>query len=193
MDGLAVGTGRNRMQIIRRVITGVDADGRSCVVADGPVESRYELEARGGLGLASLFELPIPPRTEHDGVITADRPTLVPGPGYARVIRTFHPPDKAGAAGAAGAAEVAGAADSGDDADRQQHFDASRGPNMHATATIDVIVVMNGRIDLILETGPVPLDTGDVVVQRGTWHSWSNPYGEPCELIGVNFALTDDA
>ncbi len=86
------------MQIIRRVITGVDADGRSCVVADGPVESRYELKARGGLGLASLFELPIPPRTEHDGVITADRPTLVPGPGYARVIRTFHPPDEAGAA-----------------------------------------------------------------------------------------------
>jgi mannose-6-phosphate isomerase-like protein (cupin superfamily) len=187
MNGLAVGPGRNRMQIIRRVITGVDADGRSCVVADGPVESRYELKARGGLGLASLFELPVPPRTEHDGVITADRPTLVPGPGYARVIRTFHPPDKARAAGAA---EVA---DSGDDADRQQHFDASRGPNMHATATIDVIVVMNGRIDLILETGPVPLDTGDVVVQRGTWHSWSNPYGEPCELIGVNFALTDDA
>src|SRR5580698_3276626 len=106
------------MESIRRVITGVGADGRSCVVADGPVESRYELEARGGLGLASLFELPIPPRTEHDGVITANRPTLVPGPGYARVIRTFHPPDKAGAAemagaaGAAGAAEVAGAADS---------------------------------------------------------------------------------
>ena len=178
------------MESIRRVITGVGADGRSCVIADGPVESRYELSERGGLGLASLFELPIPPRTEHDGVITADRPTMIPGPGYARVIRTFHPPDKAGAAGAAGAAEVA---DPGGDADHQQHFDASRGPNMHATPTIDVIVVMNGRIDLILETGPVPLGTGDVVVQRGTWHSWSNPYGEPCELIGVNFALTDDA
>jgi mannose-6-phosphate isomerase-like protein (cupin superfamily) len=178
------------MQSIRRVITGVDADGRSCVIADGPVESRYELRARGGLGLASLFELPIPPRTEHDGVITADRPTMIPGPGYARVIRTFHPPEVAGAAEAAGTAE---AAESGGGADRQQHFDVSRGPNMHATPTIDVIVVMNGRIDLILETGPVPLGPGDVVVQRGTWHSWSNPYGEPCELIGVNFALTDDA
>ncbi len=172
------------MESIRRVITGVDADGRSCVVADGSVESRYELRARAGLGLASLFEIPMPPRTEHDGVITADRPTMIPGPGYARVIRTFHPPDKAGGAEAA---------DSGGDVDRQQHFDASRGPNMHATPTIDVIVVMNGRIDLILETGPVPLGTGDVVVQRGTWHSWSNPYGEPCELIGVNFALIDDA
>jgi mannose-6-phosphate isomerase-like protein (cupin superfamily) len=180
------------MESIRRVITGVDADGRSCVIADGPVESRYELSARGGLGLASLFELPIPPRSEHDGVITADRPTLVPGPGYGRVIRTFHPPDKARGAEVppdeAGGAEVA---DSGGDADRQQHFDVSRGPNMHATPTIDVIVVMSGRIDLILETGPVPLGRGDVVVQRGTWHSWSNPYGEPCELIGVNFALTD--
>lgn len=175
------------MQIIRRVVTGVDADGRSCVVTDGPVESRYELKARGGLGLASLFELPIPPRTEHDGSTTADRPTLVPGPGYARVIRTFHPPEETGEARAV---EVA---DSGDDADRQRHFDASRGANMHATATIDVIVVMNGRIDLILETGPVPLGEGDVVVQRGTWHSWSNPYGKPCELVGVNFALTNGA
>ena len=136
------------MESIRRVITGVDADGRSCVLADGPVESRYELRARGGLALASLFEIPMPPRTEHDGVITADRPTMIPGPGYARVIRTFHPPDEAGGAEAA---------DSGGDVDRQQHFDASRGPNMHATPTIDVIVVMNGRIDLILETGQLPL------------------------------------
>ena len=179
------------MESIRRVITGVDADGRSCVISDGPVESRYELAARGGLGLASLFEVPMPPRTEHDGVITADRPTMIPGPGYARVIRTFNPPDEAEAAGATEVAEVAEVADSGGDADRHQHFDVSRGPNMHATPTIDVIVVMSGRIDLVLETGPVPLGAGDVVVQRGTWHSWSNPYGEPCELIGVNFALTD--
>lgn len=48
--------------------------------------------------------------------------------------------------------------------------------SLHRTETIDYCVVISGRIELSLESGPpIKLAAGDVVVQRGTSHRWSNP------------------
>ena len=45
----------------------------------------------------------------------------------------------------------------------------------HRTETVDYAIVLSGEIDLELENGEVVhLKPGDVVVQRGTLHTWVN-------------------
>ena len=56
---------------------------------------------------------------------------------------------------------------------------------MHATDTIDYIVVLKGRLELILETGSVELAPGDCVVDRGVIHAWRALGDEPAMSIGV--------
>lgn len=45
----------------------------------------------------------------------------------------------------------------------------------HATATTDLLIVLEGEITLELENGDVRrVRAGDIVVQRGTSHNWRN-------------------
>lgn len=47
---------------------------------------------------------------------------------------------------------------------------------MHRTVSIDQIVVLEGTLELILDSGEKRvLERGDMVVQRGTMHAWRNP------------------
>src|SRR6185437_5165339 len=45
---------------------------------------------------------------------------------------------------------------------------------MHATQTLDYIVVLQGRVTLHLDDGDVHLGPLDTVIQRGTSHGWPN-------------------
>lgn len=72
------------------------------------------------------------------------------------------------------------------------HFDPEH-PGMHATPTIDYAILLQGHIDLELESGDVvSLSPGDVVVQNGARHAWKNRSSEPAKmafvLIGVHAA-----
>lgn len=64
----------------------------------------------------------------------------------------------------------------------------ARHPLMHRTETIDYGIVLWGEIDLILDDAEVHLKAGDVVVQRGTIHAWSNRGDAPCRMA---FILVD--
>jgi quercetin dioxygenase-like cupin family protein len=57
---------------------------------------------------------------------------------------------------------------------------------MHATDTIDFLVVLSGRVTLVLEDGEAQLGPGDFVVDRGTVHGWRNEFAEPCKCAVVN-------
>ncbi|HTH98946.1 MAG TPA: cupin domain-containing protein [Stellaceae bacterium] len=57
---------------------------------------------------------------------------------------------------------------------------------MHRTETIDYAVVMSGEIEMGLDDGvSVHLKAGDVIVQRGTIHDWTNNGTEPCVIAFV--------
>ena len=60
-----------------------------------------------------------------------------------------------------------------------------RHPAMHATRTIDYAIVMSGEIVMEIDGSSVHLRAGDVVVQRGTIHNWTNPGTEPCVIAFV--------
>lgn len=61
-------------------------------------------------------------------------------------------------------------------------------PRHHRTDSIDYAVVISGSIQVELDTETVTLQTGDVIVQRGTIHNWINPGPEPCVML---YALID--
>jgi quercetin dioxygenase-like cupin family protein len=64
--------------------------------------------------------------------------------------------------------------------------DASRHPMMHRTETLDVIVLVRGNVDLLLDDGEAKaLKPGDVVVQRATNHAWVNRGTETALLVAV--------
>jgi mannose-6-phosphate isomerase-like protein (cupin superfamily) len=65
-------------------------------------------------------------------------------------------------------------------------YEPGVGPRMHRTDSIDYAVVMTGRIDMELDDGvKVSLKAGDVLVQRGTIHNWSNPGPDVCMISFV--------
>ena len=53
-------------------------------------------------------------------------------------------------------------------------------PFMHQTQTLDYIIILSGELYLILEEGETLLRAGDMVIQRGTNHAWSNRSDKPC-------------
>ena len=60
-----------------------------------------------------------------------------------------------------------------------------RHPLMHRTETVDYAVVLEGEIVLVLDDSEVKLSAGDVVIQRGTNHAWSNRSGKPVRMLYV--------
>jgi uncharacterized cupin superfamily protein len=56
---------------------------------------------------------------------------------------------------------------------------------MHRTETIDYAVVLEGEITLVLDDEDVVLKAGDVVIQRGNNHSWSNRSDKMCRMLYV--------
>jgi mannose-6-phosphate isomerase-like protein (cupin superfamily) len=133
----------------RRVVTGLDDKGRSCVIIDGPIPRFNAMTA----ALAW--------RTETQPADNSGRAdTAVP---YA--IELLHTPGS--------------------------NFAICRFPPntpeiMHATDTIDYLVILEGRVTLVLEDGEAALGPGDLVVDRGVMHGWRNPHAEPCVAAVVN-------
>ena len=66
--------------------------------------------------------------------------------------------------------------------------DASRHPGMHKTSTVDYAIVLSGEIYALMDEGEVLLAAGDVLIQRGTNHAWSNRTDAPAY---VAFVLID--
>jgi len=65
-------------------------------------------------------------------------------------------------------------------------FLPGRKSRMHRSWSIDYAIILDGEIELQLDGGEVELlETGDIVVQRGTSHLWRNPGTEPCRVVFV--------
>lgn len=59
-------------------------------------------------------------------------------------------------------------------------------PGMHATNTLDYVVILSGRISLYVDDGEVEVGPGDVVVDRGIVHAWRNKGPDNVRMLVVN-------
>lgn len=58
---------------------------------------------------------------------------------------------------------------------RMVDFAPATEPLMHRTQSLDYGVVLEGRVEMVLDSGEVTvLERGDVAVQRATMHGWRN-------------------
>lgn len=131
----------------RRVVTGLNAKGQSCVIIDGPVpqlgrasdliwrSATVPADSSGSEDMAAAFTMDM----LHDG-------------GSNFMFVTFPP---------------------------------GMGPFMHATDTLDYLVVLSGQIVLQLETEEVVLSPGDFIVDRGVIHAWRNDTAEPASMVSI--------
>jgi quercetin dioxygenase-like cupin family protein len=65
---------------------------------------------------------------------------------------------------------------------------APRHPGFHKTSSTDYAIVLSGEIFALMDEGEVLLKAGDVLIQRGTNHAWSNRTDKPAYLA---FVLVD--
>ncbi len=166
---------------VRRVVTGHDAAGRSVVMSDDALEGP-ENKDWPGLGMTILWTSSRTP-ADNNGPAQSDRRVAFPGPNGTSFEISQIPPESELAAMPeerrtrvlSVARRMKGTLES----------DRTREPRMHATQSVDYLVVLSGELTLLLDEGEVTLKPFDTVIQRGTNHAWINRGSEPALLVSV--------
>ena len=127
------------MNALRRVITGLDGDGRSCFLFDDSAR----------MVIWATDAVPADNTSSADG---GGGPFCFPTSGSSFAFADFPP---------------------------------GGGAAMHATDTINYVVVVSGEVWFMTETGETLLRAGDVLVDRGNMHGWRNDGDVPCRIVSV--------
>ncbi|MGD9884222.1 MAG: cupin domain-containing protein [Reyranella sp.] len=164
----------------RRVVTGHDKDGKSVFIADGLAPNVLEMASMPGVALTDLWRTGSAPASNAGNKDAAAGKIKLEPPADGTILRIVEfPPDRmwrksADARKAFASIGAQGAPDhSSDDA------------MMHATASVDYIIVLEGEIWAVLDKGETLLKRGDILVQRGTNHSWSVRGNKPCIVAAI--------
>ena len=165
---------------VRRVVTTVDQNGKAVVLLDG-ANPHAKARAHGTVShlLWVADETPVDMRGPKD---RAAREIGIAPPAGGSVFRIVDfPPDAQVTGGDAAQlfAEFGAAA---------AHAKDGRHAMMHKTATVDYALVLDGEVVAVMDVGEAVMRAGDVLIQRGTNHSWANRSDRPCR---VAFILVD--
>ena len=132
----------------RRIVTGLDSDGKSTLLIDAPVAA---MSATGGM-----------------------------------IWRTDAvPADNSGTEDIASSPFTFDMMEGGGSTFMVVEYPVGMGEFWHSTQTIDYIVVLEGEVVLMLETGEVRLRKHDFLVDRGVVHSWRNDGPEPAVSVVI--------
>ncbi len=153
----------------RRIVTAIDADGRSYLAEDGPSPAGFALP-EAAFRSDNLWRTAAAPSsvTAEDDIV-AHRGVCPPRGGTVLRVIDFPPPS--------GTREEMAALAKGvfeqlyPDA---RHQPSERSPGMHETDTIDYAIVLSGEIWAIMDEDETLMRAGDILIQRGTNHAWEN-------------------
>jgi hypothetical protein len=161
------------LHAIRRVVSSLDEQGRSTVVIDAVSPHVLGSATTAGVTFTEVWATPSPaPKQQRvtDGALLAPSPhdpnPYAPQDPRGTLCRVVcHPPDREG---------------------------APIGEAMHATKTVDYVIILAGELTAIYEDGTeVDLKPGDIVVQRGVQHAWANRGSGPCIFLAVLVGAPD--
>ena len=165
---------------IRRVVTGHDKNGKSVFLMDGPAPNVKEMASMPGLALTDLWETSGAPADNGGDADAAARPIRLEPPPRGSILRIDEFPPDAAWRGKADSLEAFKSIGAGHAKDQ-----SNSDPMMHTTATVDYLIVLKGEIFAILDKGETLLKAGDIMIQRGTNHSWSVRGTESCILAAI--------
>ena len=157
---------------VRRVVTGHNSEGRSCFLSDGPAPNVFQRSV-GSTIVTELWKTKTTPADISDANDPTAPPYHLPPPDEGTVLRIIsYPPDTERLA--ALERERAGAADEASGRAAALDRGNPRHPGFHKTRSIDYAIVLSGEIYALMDEGETLLRQGDVLIQRGTNHAWSN-------------------
>ena len=165
---------------IRRVVTGHDDTGKAIILSDGYATAVKTVPLWPGLVSTDIWKTNASPivigKTEPDP--TLGPRSLHPAPQGTIFRISIVPPetDEILKLDTNKAKEVFKGVGNANASTLDR---GARHPLMHRTETVDYAVVLEGEITLLLDDTEAHLKAGDVVIQRGTNHAWSNRSGKP--------------
>ena len=170
----------------RRVVTGHDKQGKSVFVIDDTARHVFT-RGPGSAVVTEMWETTATPVSNRGNADAIDRKMRLPPPKQGSAFRIIeYPPDKERVV--ALNHERASGDDGGSGHDAAFDRDNPRHPGFHKTNSVDYAIVVSGEIYALMDEGEVLLKAGDVLVQRGTNHAWSNRTDAPAYLA---FVLVD--
>jgi uncharacterized cupin superfamily protein len=164
----------------RRIVTIDREPGIGTLVCDGPAPDIRTDPARPGFASARLWVT-----DSHPAAVvfeTLHLPHTIEPPANGSVCRvvTFPPDDTW--KGKVGSAEVQAYFRSMGSPGASAYSPQAPHPYMQKTRTLEFDIVLEGEIVLVLDTQDVALKAGDVIIQRGTSHAWSNRSANPARV-----------
>ena len=173
------------MGSVRRVVTGHDRNGKAIVLSDGPtpVHSNPLRPGQVAHEIWKTSAMPIPIGRDEPDPVTGKR-QLHPPPGGTMFRISEVPPETEAIRSMTPEQARESFRAVGNEA-ASTYGRGGRHPLMHRTETVDYAVVLEGEITLLLDDADIKLSAGDVVIQRGTSHAWSNRSGKTVKMLYV--------
>jgi mannose-6-phosphate isomerase-like protein (cupin superfamily) len=159
---------------VRLVVTGHDADNRGVIASDTRVGPPPGLAA-GNWEAYGLWSAQSLPSLSDDGSAAIDPDAS--GPGGVRLVHCVIQPE--GSPLPVGDPEVT-----------SRTVRRTDDTAMHFTASVDLVVVLDGEVEMVLDGARTVLEQGDFLVQNGTRHQWHN-YGDTPARLGVVLLPTE--
>ena len=179
---------------IRRVVTGNDARGRSRVLFDGPAPNVNPGAVAASAAMTDIWvfdRCPADISGERDDGRLPFRFEPPEAGGHLRIVQSAGRPADYDPATDASAVPVheprrrrGGTWDKGGQ-------NAYSSP-IHKSETVDYGILLEGERVLLLDDGEHLMRPGDVVVQLGNWHGWTNPRGGSLMAFVMMSAKVDE-
>ena len=169
----------------RRIVTGHDADGNAVILSAALPTRVVDLSAQGPRFYEVWNTRETPVRIDRDSPEPhEEKLTLAPPRNGTRIRVLDIQPERP---------EMRNV----DPAEARRHFElvgageastlhqGAPHPFMHRTETVDYGIVLEGEIFLVVDKGEVLCRQGDIIIQRGTNHAWSNRSGSVCRIAFI--------
>ncbi len=168
---------------VRRIIAAHNENGESYIQEDGGAPNVTNTGGIEGYLWTELWAVDGTPASNAGNADAADRPISLQPPVRGNVFRIVDiPPDTlrfgANLDQAADTSTVAGE-------DAYAAGAGSRHPGFHKTRTVDYAIILEGEVVAMMDVGETPMAPGDVLIQRGTNHAWSNRTDKACRIAFV--------
>ena len=165
---------------IRRIVTGVDVDGKSIFVSDSVVDA-IPIPVMPGTEFHLMWGSDSAPKLPTDGSRPESPGYFPPPSGFRFNFYTLGPdsvtiPEDLDVSAALDdiRQKLPGLAESMEPGN----------PGMHTTQTVDIDVIISGEVDLELDDGKeVHMKAGDCVIMNGVRHAWRNRSNEPVKIF----------
>ncbi|WP_428243182.1 cupin domain-containing protein [Gynuella sp.] len=169
---------------VRRIVTGHNEHGKATISSDGTTTTVLQIPAIPGIVFHEVWNTQQTPAIIDNSDDPTGKPvTLQPASGGTTIRVVDIPPDSVqnniSEEALTDAFADLGASHAADTQTDKRH------KIMHRTETIDYGILLSGELWLMVDEGEVLLKPGDIVVQRGTNHAWSNRSEETARIAFI--------